>query len=94
MGEISLPIEHLQATAQQIITDTNNLSDETALRWNQIHTSISELPWMMQEVLNGFFTPVKQNFTQILALRENIGQQLAQSSDVADTLENYIASSF
>lgn len=94
MGEISLPIDLLQSTAQKIVSDTNNLDEETSLRWNQIRTDTSELPWMMQEVLNGFIAPVQQNFTQILTLRADIGQKLFQSADLADTLENYIASSF
>ncbi len=94
MGEISLPTDTLRSAAQKIIADTNTLSDETAAHWSQIRSHASELPWLISEVLNGFFMPVQQNFTQILTLRKDIGQKLSQAADMADTLENYIASSF
>ena len=94
MAEISLPIDRLQALSQQFIADTGSLNDETAMRWGRIQTSVSALPWTMQGELNNFFAPVEQNFHQILGLRQEIGQQLAQAANVSETLEQYITSSF
>jgi hypothetical protein len=94
MGEISLPIDILRTTAQRVVTETNNLSDETTSRWSQIHTSTSELPRSIQDVLNVFVTPLQQNFKQILTFRADIGVKLTQTACFSETLEQYIASSF
>lgn len=96
MGEISLPIDILRTTAQKIVTDTNNLSDETTGRWSQIHTSITELPRLLsiQDPLNGFVKPLQENFKQILTLRADIGAKLTQTVCLSETLEQYLASFF
>jgi len=91
--EISLPIDLLRQTAQQIVSDTAALSGETSSRIQQLHNSNSSLPSSMQGAFANLLAPLQRNLAQVLTLRQGIGETLTAAANAALQTEEAIDTS-
>ena len=94
IGEISFPLDLMRETAQQITSETQHLSTEMSASWGGIQRDIDLLPGTVQFRLRAKLDPLQQQFTQLLALRQQLGARLTTATDEMQALDNRIAQNF
>lgn len=93
-GEIAFPLDLMRSTAQQITSETQQLSSETTSSWGFIQRDIDLLPGTVEAQLRAKLGPLQQQITQLLTLRQQLGERLAAAADEMQVLDNRIAQNF
>lgn len=94
IGEISFPLDLMRGMAQQITSETQHLSTETSASWTGIQRDMDMLPGTVQARLRGNLSPLQQQVTQLLLLRQQLGARLTTAADEMQSLDNRIAQNF
>lgn len=94
IGEISFPLDLMRETAQQITSETQQLSTETSSSWGFIQRDMDLLPGTVEAQLREKLGSLQQQITQLLMLRQQLGERLATAADEMQALDNRIAQNF
>jgi hypothetical protein len=94
MDEISFPTSRMHEIGQQIVSETDDLSQENARYFQQLHSTYQRLPTPLQYSLDNVLSSLQRNLAQVLTLRQNIGETLIQAAGFTETTDTSISQGF